>query len=213
MNALCPTELFAMTKDIVLMVVAVIGSIVAVRGLRTWNRQLKGGVEYELTRRLLKQTYRLREAIHAVRNPFMSAAEMPAPPEDERSKMSVDQALHYGSVRGYERRWEPVVATRNELQADLLEAEVLWGKEVHAKFQPLFELQGELFSNLHTYLRASDPKQNEKTRDALHALLAKRREVLYDLSDVSDPESDDFSQNISIVISQIELFLKPHLKK
>lgn len=62
MNSLCTSQLVALAKDIVLMLAAVVGAYVALRGLSTWNRQLKGGAEYELTRRLLKCTYRLRDA-------------------------------------------------------------------------------------------------------------------------------------------------------
>jgi hypothetical protein len=213
MNTLCAVEIFTIIKDCVLAAVAVTGAVVAVRGLRTWNRQLKGGVEYALTRRLLRHTYEMREAIRGLRNPFMSVAEMPVPPEAERSKMSRDEVTHYGSVHGYENRWEPVTKARNELRAALLEAEVLWGNSIHTTFEPLFKLQSEIFSYLHTYLRATDPKQNEATQDALYKVLEKRREVLYDLSDINKPDSDPFSKDVEIAIGGIETFLKPHLKK
>lgn len=213
MNTLCPVEVFAIVKDCVLAAVGITGAVVAVRGLRTWNRQLKGGVEYELTRRLLKHTYEMREAIRGLRNPFMSAAEMPVPPETERSKMSRDEVTHYGSVHGYERRWEPVTKARNELRAALLEAEVLWGSSIHATFEPLFKLQAEMFSYLQTDLRATDPKQSEAKKAALDKSLEKRRKVLYDLSDVNQPDSDPFSKDVENAIGGIEGFLKPHLKK
>lgn len=203
-------QLLSYSKDVILAVAAIVGAVVAVRGLRTWNRQLKGGTEYELTRRLLKNTYRLREAMALVRHPFMSAAEMPEPPEDERNKMTRDQRVHYGSVRGYEKRWEPVVAARTDLQTDLLEAEVLWGSGVHSTFAPVFKLQHELYVRLHTYLRASDPGVPERTRDALHVLLEKVRDVLYGMP---GSEDDVFAKDFAAAIGAIEVFLKPHLRK
>ena len=44
---MCIAEVIAVTKDAVLAVGAIVGSYVALRGLNTWNRQLKGGAEYD----------------------------------------------------------------------------------------------------------------------------------------------------------------------
>ena len=93
-----------------------VGAYVALRGLSTWNRQLKGGVEYDLTRRILKCTYQwLREAIKGVRNPVMWGNEMPTPPETEASQMSRDELRHYELANTYEKRWNRVTEIRTEL--------------------------------------------------------------------------------------------------
>jgi hypothetical protein len=81
-------EVLAVVKDIVLMGTAVAAMYVAFKGLGTWNRQLKGGAEYELTRRLLRSTYRMRETMKAVRNPVVFQHEQPAPPEEPGTRMS-----------------------------------------------------------------------------------------------------------------------------
>jgi hypothetical protein len=209
MNSADITLYLIWLKDLVVTVAAAVGAAIAIHGLRTWNRQLKGSAEYELTRRLLKCTYRLRDAIRGVRNPFMSAAEMPAPSAEERAKMSLDQALHYGSVRGYQTRWDPVVAARSDLEAELLEAEVLWSKEVHAKFKPLFSLQHELAHQLRTHLRATDPSVPEHIRSALQAPLDKEREALYEMPGTEN----SFSIDLSAAVANIEAYLKPRLHK
>jgi hypothetical protein len=196
-------------KDVILAVAAIIGTVVAVLGLRTWSRQLKGGVEYELTRRLLRNAYRVREAIAAVRAPFMSAAEM-ALPDDERAKLSREQAAHYGSVRGYEKRWEGVTSAIGDLRTDLLEAEAVWGSNVHVVFDPLLKLHRELFVTVHMYLQASDPARPESSREALHAQLEKGRDVLYGLA---GSEADAFGNDVAAAIRGVEGFLKPHLRK
>ena len=207
---MCVAEIVAVTKDVVLTVGAVVAMYVAVRGLNTWNRQLKGGVEYDLTRRLLKCTYRLREAIKAVRNPVMFANELPNPPDAEALAMSNEQRRYYGLSQAYQGRWNKVTVTRDDLQTELLEAEVIWGKAIHEQIEPLFALQRELFSDIHAYLIVCNPSENEDSRHANSEIRRKRREVLYDTSSF---EPDPFSEDVEKAIASIETFLKPHLKK
>jgi hypothetical protein len=203
------SEIITASKDIAPAVATAVGMYVAVRGLNTWNRQLKGSVEYDLTRRLLKGAYRLREAIKAVRNPIMLANEQPPPPE-EGKKMNHDQRRHYGLAQAYQNRWNKVVEARNDLQTDLLEAEVIWGQEIYNQFKPLFKLQHELFADIHSYLVVCNPDEHEESRQAMAEIRRKRREVLYDLS---GEEPDQYSKDMAQAISAIETHLKPHLKK
>lgn len=210
MTLLSPNEIATLTKDIVLTIAAIIGAYVALRGLNTWNRQLKGGVEYDLTRRLLKATYRLREAIKGVRHPVMWGNEQPLPPEDEAQGMNRDQKRYYGLSMAYQKRWDKVSEVRNELQTDLLEAEVLWGGIIYEKFEPLFRLQQELFADVHSYLVACNPSETAESRHAMGEIRRKRREVLYDYLGV---EPDMFASDVANAIKGIESFLKPHLRK
>lgn len=207
---MCIAEAAAITKDIVLTVGAVVAMYVAFRGLNTWNRQLKGGVEYELTRRLLKCTYRLREAIKGVRNPAIFANEMPSPPEVKAPGMSSKQRRYYGLSQAYQGRWNKVTETRNDLRTELLEAEVIWGKVIHEQFEPLFGLQRELLSDIHAYLIVCNPSEDEDSRHAMSEIRRNRRNVLYDTSSL---ESDPYNNDVEKAIASIETFLKPHLKK
>src|SRR4051812_47421939 len=120
-------DLFAVSKDVVLTAVAMIGAFCAIKGLSTWNRQIKGTAEYELARRLLRCAYRLREAIKSVRNPLMLVEEMPSPPNDDAPFMGNEYRRFYGLSKGYQNRWDKVVEVESELRAELVEAEVLWG--------------------------------------------------------------------------------------
>src|SRR3989304_91489 len=63
-------------KDIVTLISLAVAALVAIKGLQTWRRQLKGTADYDLAKRLLKAAYRLRDALQAVRNPFMSSGEV-----------------------------------------------------------------------------------------------------------------------------------------
>lgn len=208
MNYICLTEI----KDAVLTIAAGVGIYVALRGLNTWNRQLKGGVEYELARRLLKCTYRLREAIKSVRNPVIWQNEQPSPPIEDAEKMSSKQRRYYGLSMTYQRRWDKVNEIRNDLQTELVEAEVLWGKEIHNLYEPLFKLQRELYFNIHSYLIVCDPDEDEGMKEAMHVIMKKNRDVMYDMSD-SIPDEEKFTPDVSKAIASIEIYLMPHLKK
>lgn len=206
----CFAQYTSIAKDTVLTLAAVVGAYVALRGLSTWNRQLRGGVEYDLTRRLLKCTYRLREAIKGVRNPVMWANEMPIPPEAEASKMSKDQLRHYGRATAYQKRWDKVTEVRTDLQTEILEAEAIWGRIVYEKFDPVFKLQQELFSSVHAYVSACDPDESEHSRAVYQEIMQKNRRILYESSSETP---DEYTQDVTRAIEAIEIFLKPHLRK
>lgn len=210
MNIDCLAQFALIAKDTVLTIAAVVGAYVALRGLSTWNRQLKGGVEYELTRRILKCTYRLREAIKGVRNPVMWGYEMPTPPEVEASKMSKEQLRYYGLANAYQKRWDKVTEVRTDLQTEMLEAEALWGRIVYEKFEPVFKLQQELFSSVHAYISVCNPNESEQSRAAYQKIMRDKRDILYELSSESP---DEYAQDITRAIEAIESFLKPHLRK
>ncbi|MFA7350636.1 MAG: hypothetical protein WC009_07730 [Methylotenera sp.] len=210
MNIDCLAQFISITKDTALTVAAVVGGYVALKGLSTWNRQLKGGVEYDLTRRILKCAYRLREAIKGVRNPVMWGNEMPTPPESEASKMSKEQVKHYGLANAYQKRWDKVTEVRTDLQTEMLEAEAIWGRVIYEKFEPIFKLQQELFSSVHAYVSVCNPNESEQSRAAYQGIMKKQRDILYDLT---SENPDEFTQDINRAIEEIESFLKPHLRK
>lgn len=211
MNIECLAQFIPITKDIVLTITAVVASIVAVKGLSSWNRQLKGEVEYELTRRLLKSAFKIREALKIVRNPVMFGYEQPLPEKAEADKMTYDQIRHYGTARAYQTRWDKVDEARAELQMDLLEAEVIWGDVIQKKFSRLFELQVELFSVVQTYLVIMDPNQPQTTRNAYQEIMKTKRDIMYDLSSADKP--DEFTNDVTSAVKAIEEHLMPHLHR
>jgi hypothetical protein len=203
-------QIIAIVKDVVVAAAAVVGAAVAVRGLNTWNRQLKGGAEYELARRILKVTYRLRDAIKGVRHPVMWAEEMPMPAEAEAAKMSRDDISFYGSSRAYQSRWQKVADVRTELQTELLEAEVLWGSELGKRFQALYKLEHELVVAIRSSVTLSDPKASEARKNAVQKRQAAARDITYD--ELSE-EGDEFTKDVVRAIGPIEEYLKPHLRR
>ncbi len=197
-------------KDVLVAVAAAVGAAVAIRGLNTWNRQLKGSAEYNLARRILKVTYRLRDAMKSVRHPAMWGAEMPNPPAEEAKHMSSEEIYHYGQSRAYQTRWQRVSDVRTDLQAELLEAEVLWGGELNKLFEALFKLEHELFVAVQNHLSLCDPKVTQAMKTAIEKRQTNARDILYDSL---EEKGDEFTKDVARAIVPIEEYLKPHLRR
>lgn len=64
-------------KDIITGLSAFTAAVIAIMGLQAWKKQLKGKTEYELAQRLLRATYKVREAFSWVRNPSKVQLKLP----------------------------------------------------------------------------------------------------------------------------------------
>lgn len=202
------TELVTLIKDLILSGAAIAGAVIAINGLSTWKRQLKGQSEYELSRRLLVTLFKYRDAIAGVRHPAMWAYEMPSPPEDESKNMSREHIRLYGTSKAYQARWDKVQAERASLYADLLESEAIWGDELKKLFKTLFNLEHELFTSVRHYVELINPETKEGSKESIRDIDKKRRDIMYD--DLSE-EGDDYRKDFQLGVEAIERYLKPKL--
>lgn len=201
------TSAVTMVKDLVLAVCAVIAAGAAWRGLNTWKRQLRGQTEYELARRVLRAAYKFREGIKGVRSPVMWGHERPQPPEGDASASSSEGKQWFGTFKAYEKRWERVFEARTELEAELLEAEAVWDAEVRKSFDPLFDLENELYFHTMEYLDGLNP--DSRTPEMTSEEKRQKREVLYARG---NPQKDEFLQKMNQAVNEIDAVLKPHLR-
>ena len=201
-------EILSIIKEIVITGAAITGSIVAVKGLSTWQRQLKGQSEYDLSRRILVSLFKYRDAINGVRNPAMWADEMPSPPEEKSKTMNSDQISFYGTSNAYQARWDKVQEERTSLYADLLEAEAIWGTELNDLFKVVFDLQHELFTRIRHYLILINPDLTEAKKTATEKIDKNKRDIIYD--DLGE-KPDEYKSNLIDAIKVIESYLKPKL--
>ena len=201
-------EILSIIKEIVITGAAITGSIVAVKGLSTWQRQLKGQSEYDLSRRILVSLFKYRDAINGVRNPAMWADEMPIPPEEKTKAMNSDQISFYGTSNAYQARWDKVQEERTSLYADLLEAEAIWGTELNDLFKVVFDLQHELFTQIRHYLILINPDLPEARKNAIEKIDKNKRDIMYD---ELGEKPDEYKSNLIDAIKVIESYLKPKL--
>ena len=136
-------ELITTIKDVLLGVVAATTATVAVIGLKNWRKELKGKAEFEVARNLIRATYKLRDELQNCRDPFISAHEFPEGFEGELGKSSpLEAAQAWEHV--YKTRWLPVWSAIQEFDTHTLEAEALWGNEIHTRTDRLRQCLREL---------------------------------------------------------------------
>lgn len=81
---------------------------------------------------------------------------------------------------------------------------------IHAEFEPIFELQRELFRAVHAHVSSCNPDESPEGRAVYQDIVVSGRRILYE---VPGDENDIYAQAISDGINRIEAFLKPHLRK
>jgi hypothetical protein len=199
-------------KDCITILSTATIAIIAIIGLTTWKKQLKGKTEYELARRLLRAVYEVRDAIGAVRNPFASAAEISISlqeanieiePRDPEFNAKSQSAL-------YQRRWKKVQEALGELDLEEFEAEVIWGHGIKEKILVLRRQVVKLYSYIHLYLTAIQNPDKVILREGNAENV---EEVIYDFHDlIKDNSNNAFTLKTVEAIEQIESFLKPFMK-
>jgi len=97
-----------------------------------------------------------------------------------------------------------------EIQAELLESEVIWGKKFIPLVQQLFSLEFELYCYLTNYLRSMDPDEDPDARNGYNEVNKKVRKVLYSMTDES---KDPFAKEFNSAVVAIERELREKLKK
>jgi hypothetical protein len=197
----------AFIKDIATALAAAVGIYVALDGLSTWKKQLKGKTEYELARRLLKSVYKLRDAIDIVRNPLQTAGETYLALDE--SATDIKQAdPNWNLVANsavFKKRWAKIVDAFLDIEVEQLEAEVLFGDEIQSYISNLKRKVLQLNSNIDIYLQSlSDIHRRSLTNDVIQAAT----QIIW--GQLSD-NSNQFSREVNEIIEKIENAIKPYL--
>jgi hypothetical protein len=200
-----------MAKDVVTAAAAIAAAAVAAMGLKAWRRQLLGHAEYELSRRLLRAVYRARDELHAVRNPLILASEFTAALQSDEHKPSGDPPISFEDREAavYGERWKRLASALSDLQVEVTEAEVLWGRSIVERLKPLRECVSVLYTNLTSFLRRGRRGSGAEPAAEIERIERIER-IIYKISD--DPQQDPFTGQVAEAVAQIEEFIRPHLK-
>jgi len=197
-----------LAKDLLLAAAGIIGATAAVLGLRSWSRQTRSKTDYDLSKGILTEVYRLRESIQSVRSPFMLAEEM-ALPEDQMKKATTEgmkQAMQVGYA--YQKRWEPIGDSQAKLYAMITEAEVIWGnrstlrERFNGVMQPVRELWAALRMHVDDLRTGRDVRMNDEERK-------NRDAIVFGFGGTTD---DEYLARLNSAISAFELIVRPKLK-
>lgn len=192
-------QTLSLLKDLLISISVGVGTIIAIIGLGTWKKQIGAEVEYEAARKLLRSTYKLRDSITWVRNPFITAGEMTN--ESDSKERETDQHKK-GIETAYKNRWQKVTEAHTETATNLLEVEVLWGRAIRDEYDKLTKLVTKLYSTIYLYLAHLDEPEARLFND-------EHQKILYSSGD----KNDDFMKGLENQIKAIETLLKPHLNR
>ena len=200
-------EIIAITKDVLVAIAAATTAIVAVLGLKSWSRELKGKTEFEAARLLMKSTYKLRDELAYARSPFIRAGEFP---EDYPGNMQENpperEAQAWAYV--YENRLSPVRDALQEFDTNLLEAEALWGGEIKQKGDDLRQCIVELHAAIEAVIE--DKRNNGEDFKADREFAKSMRSQV---SASRNSQDNQLNNKIKNAIDAIENQIQPHLNR
>ena len=197
-------EIISVTKDIILIFAAIATAHVAIKGLQSWSRELKGKADFEVARSLIRSIYKLRDELRYCRSPWVTLGEFPED-YDPNKKTSEIEAKAYAFI--YANRWKPVATALQDFESQALEAEALWGSE----FKPKTDALRQCARNLQVALEADisnkassgedfkcDPEFGKTIRSEIWA---------------THDDKNSLTLNIGSAINEIETEIRPHFKR
>lgn len=193
----------------VLVISAVTGAVVAVKGLAAWRTQLTGRAEYDLARRFLRATLELRDAIARVRAPHMSAAEIQAAADDAGLSLTwrPGDPSHLEAARvARSVRWQGVHTAASALRVEELEAEVLWGRATASCTDRLHDAIRRVAAAEEEFYLREDDQDSRDGRD--WEIVTSLRRAMWG----SGSPEDEMSQEIERGVAEVERAMRPRLK-
>ena len=197
-------EIVSIIKDIILSIAAVATVSLAIYGVRSWSRELRGKTEFEVARLLLRSTYKMRDVISAARAPFISAGEFPKGYGGALAKSSnQEEAEAHHHV--YKNRWEPIWEALQQYDATALEAEAIWGSGIKEKTNEFRSCLNDLDTSRDfriSYLQSGRTNLDDDFAKKVHQDLHATRD-----------SDDELSVKLRNTLDDIEQEVKPRLKR
>lgn len=192
-------------KDMIVAIAAIVTAVVAVVGLQRWRYELRGKAHFEAARNLIRDAYRLRDALRGGRSYLVHAAEFPAsyPPQRPTDRTEAEAWAHV-----YTNRFTPVREALQNFEARALEAEALWGASVR---NPVERLRGCVIT-LRTAMEADTDDKLSGGQQFRHDPDFGRR-IREDLQQNPSEANNRLSREIAGALSDLEDQLRIHLER
>lgn len=200
-------ELVDYISNVIIAMAAVATAILARRGLRTWQEELRGKAGYDAAYQYLFAALKLRREIQAIRSPVQFLTEEDWAHFTERGIRGEDYLSHIPAVRmpavkaWYHFRWQPVRQAMQELEAAALDAQTVIGDDAVQEMRTFRRLMAELHTAIRRYLNSiteTDPESRKTINREVDP-------VIY------SSEDDDFSNRLNGAIRLIREKLQQHL--
>lgn len=181
---------------------AIVGAAVAAAGLYVWKKQLRGTTEYDLARRVLLSVFHWKDTLRLNRSSFSWAdvenAE-DADPSDPRDHLA-------GLTQTTTKRLNSIFEVQRNLEADLLEAAVIWRTKAPILREKSQELTWELTTAMKEHLRGDEARQFGPVHEEREEV-ERRTKIVYG----SWNDKDGFGQRVDELVQEFEDLLAPHI--
>jgi hypothetical protein len=201
MNSLLLAKSFTPILDLIKALSVIVASVVAIYGINTWRRELRGKKEYELAEEVLSLFYRARDIIRAMRSPFAIGGEgstrKPQDKETAKEKEVRDRA--YIVMERFQREKE----TFDRLHALRFRFMALFGNDKEQPFRDLYGVVHKIFVASH--MLAFDWQREEFIGVAQHEL-GERRKRIRENEEIfwQQPDNDPIEKRVEEIIGQVE---------
>lgn len=144
----------------------------------------------------------MRDEIGLIRDSGMFPSEWMDRPERGEAPLPNSKDIEFA----YQKRWDRLVEVAGDLDARLLEAEVLWGSSLSVPQDNLKKLVARLNVNLRRHLRTLTNARyaeglSKERFDQIEAVVWKGE----------GDERDEFGEDLQAIVSQFESSLRQHL--
>lgn len=183
-------------KDLLTGIGALVIAAIAISGINTWKKQLKGKTDYEIARDYLRAAIKVKNAIDDLRNPGISIGEQKA--AREKYPFSDDNYIteHQKDTRAvYSVRWDAVRDAWEELDRKIIEAEISWDVEAIECSRPLIADIRKIYSEVWMFVSGYGKPINET--------------FIYNAGSFETP--DEFSIKVNSDLKKIRKFVEPYL--
>ncbi len=200
------TEIITAIKDIALSGAAITTATVAILGLKSWSRELKGKAEFEVGRALILATYKLRDELKYARSPWISGYEFPEDyPRNSSDRTPDIEANAYAHI--YAKRWKPVAEAIQGFETQALEGEALWGNPMREKTNEMKQCVRNLQVSIDAFIhnKAADGESFKNDREFGKSIQ----------SDVwaGNDDKNKLTIQITKAVQALEEGIRPHLKR
>lgn len=195
----------SIAKDWLTLIIAGFGVCVAWKGLRTWQRQLKGTSQFDVAKRLMLKVYQIRQDIEFCRESYRS---IPLLTHYKNGKpIPKNEQELYSSNREMWDRYNVVAKTRNEMEYILFESEIILDKNVRDFFKPIENICYILRHAIDEHIIIiCDPKyKNMSESEELYNEYRESLRVIY------SKEDDDIQIKVNSAVAEIEKFIKLYI--
>ena len=201
---ICWLGWLSIIKDWLTLAVAFVGVCVACKGLKTWQRQLKGSSQFDVAKRLMLKVYQIRQDIEFCRAPFRTIQIFTHDGDGKPIPKSEQQ--YYSSNKEMWSRFNVIVKTLNEIEFLLFESEIIIDKKIRSIFMPIEEVYRELRLSIEEYIEDCNPRyDNQRESEESRNRYRELRRIIY------SRKNDEIEAKVNSAINELEIFIKPYI--